>query len=320
MQVTNRTYDRCVFSTRERDDLRDRLIAAARDDERVIAAAIVGSCARDAEDAWSDIDLALRLSDGPEPEDVVGDWTTRMYESADAVDHLDVWSGTTLFRVFLLESSLQVDLSFWSAETFAASGSSFRIVFGEANDPQPPRVSAPGALVGMGWLYALHARSSIARGRALQALYMINGIRDQVVALACLRYDLPAHEGRGVDDLPADLRLRIAETLVRELDAGELRRAFAAAVSALLEQVQEIDPDRERRLREVVQALTRLNLTDACSLRPGRRSLWHIGGGGPSPPLSFDRRSTTTRVRQWRRPARRRAAGAPVYQDGQADR
>jgi len=244
-----------VFSTRERDDLRDRLVAAARDDDRITAAALVGSRARDAEDAWSDIDLALRLSDGLDSDGVAGDWTTRMYESAGAVDHLDVWSGTTLFRVFLLDSSLQVDLSFWASETFAASGSSFRLLFGEANDSQPSRACAPGALVGMGWLYALHARSSIARGRTLQALHMINGVRDQVVALACLRHDLPPHEGRGVDDLPASLRLRIAEALVRELSGSELRRAFAASVSALLEEAQLIDADREQRLRETVWEL-----------------------------------------------------------------
>jgi hypothetical protein len=175
-----------------------------------------------------------------------------MYESAGAVDHLDVWSRTTRFRVFLLDSSLQVDLSFWASETFAASGSSFRLLFGEANDPQPSRASGPAALVGMGWLYALHARSSIARGRTLQALYLINGVRDQVVALACLRHHLPAREGRGVDDLPASLRLRIAETVVRGLGRRELRRPFAASVSALLEEAQQIDPDRERRRRATV--------------------------------------------------------------------
>ncbi len=84
---------------------------------------------------------------------------------------------------------------------------------------------------------------------------MINSLRAQVVALACLRHDLPAHEGRGVDDLPARLRLRIADTLVRGLEASELRRAFAASVSALLEEAQQIDADRERRIRDVLQEL-----------------------------------------------------------------
>jgi predicted nucleotidyltransferase len=244
-----------VFSIPEREALRDRLIAAARGDDRITAAAVVGSGANDREDAWSDIDLALRLADGLEPDDVAAEWTTRIYESASAVDHLDVWSDSTLFRVFLLSSSLQVDLSFWPGDAFAASGASFRLLFGESNEPRPPRSPAPGALIGMGWLYALHARSSIARGRALQALHMINGVRDQVITLACLRHELPANQGRGVDDLPAGLRQSVAETLVRELDGRELRRAFAASIGALLAEAQQVDPDREQRLRETTWEL-----------------------------------------------------------------
>lgn len=244
-----------MFSIREREALRDRLIAAARGDDRIAAAAVVGSGATNGEDAWSDIDLALCLADGQDAGSVAAEWTARIYESAGAVDHVDVWSDSTLFRVFLLRSSLQLDLSFWTADTFAASGPSFRLLFGDSNEARPSRPLAAGALVGMGWLYALHARSSIARGRPLQALQMINGVRDQVIMLACLRHELPAHHGRGVDDLPTGVRQSVTETLVRDLDERELRRAFAASVSALLDEAQPVDPDREQRLRETVLEL-----------------------------------------------------------------
>jgi hypothetical protein len=39
---------------------------------------------------------------------------------------------------------------------------------------------------------------------------------------------------------------------VRELDGRELRRAFAVSVAALLDEAQQLDPDREQRLRETV--------------------------------------------------------------------
>jgi len=143
-----------VFSQRERRDLSECLVAAARVDERITAAAVVGSVATHREDEWSDIDLAFRLATGLEPADVGDAWTGPMYEDHGAVDHLDVWSESTLFRVFLLSSSMQVDLSFWPWETFAASGTSFRLLFGEANKPRPPSPPTPEALIGMGWLYA----------------------------------------------------------------------------------------------------------------------------------------------------------------------
>src|SRR5262249_60964212 len=89
----------------------------------------------------------------------------------------DVPQGETLFRVFLLASTLQVDLAFWPAAEFGAVGPTFRLLFGTANPPRgrPPPDAA--ALIGMGWLYALDARSSLARGRAWQGRGMISGGR-----------------------------------------------------------------------------------------------------------------------------------------------
>jgi len=246
-----------MFSQGERGDLRERLVAAAQVDERIRAAAVVGSAAAHREDEWSDIDLAFRLAAGLEPADVGHAWTERMYADHGAVDHLDVWSGSTLFRVFLLSNSMQVDLSFWPWETFAASSTSFRLLFGEANTPRCSSPPLPETLIGMGWLYALHARSSIARGRNLQALYMVNGVRDHVVSLACLRHGLPAHQGRGVDDLPPDVMERIAETLVRGLRRNELSTALANTISALLGEAEQIDPGLASRLREPVRELVR---------------------------------------------------------------
>jgi len=246
-----------VFSEGERSGLRDQLVTAARADEQIEAAAVVGSGAGDREDEWSDIDLALRLVADFSPEDVVGKWTVRMYEAHAAVAHLDIWSGPTLFRVFLLASSLQVDLSFWPSDVFAASGGSFRLLFGHANEPAPSPVRVPDNLIGMGWLYALHARSSIARGRVLQALYMINGIRDQVVALACLRHNLPPDQGRGVDDLPDDVKQMIADTVASGPGQTELNRSFAVVTRALLIEANHSDPVQSSRLEAPVRELVR---------------------------------------------------------------
>ena len=77
--------------------------------------------------------------------------------------HLDVTSGAWIYRVFLLPSTLQVDLAFVPAAEFRALAPSFRLVSGEAKGSEPmPPPSAEG-LIAMGWLYGLHARSCIAR-------------------------------------------------------------------------------------------------------------------------------------------------------------
>ena len=54
-------------------------------------------------------------------------------------------------------------------------------MFGEAKEPAHAPKPSSAHFIGMGWLYALHARSSIARGKLWQAEYMISGVRDHAL-------------------------------------------------------------------------------------------------------------------------------------------
>ncbi|GHF12984.1 hypothetical protein GCM10017786_53740 [Amycolatopsis deserti] len=231
-----------MFTPDSRSRLRDSLIAAARADERISGAALTGSASVGREDQWSDIDLALAVAG--DRAQVVADWTDRMYRDHRAVHHLDL----DVFRVFLLPDTLQVDIAFWPESEFGATGPTFRTLFGEPNEL--PQIQPPAAehLVGMAWLYALHARSSIARGRVWQAEYMISGARDQVLALACLRHGLPAAQGRGVDELPAEVLAPFAEALVRSVEPAELRRAFGVVVELLITEAGRVDSSLAARL------------------------------------------------------------------------
>ena len=149
----------------------------------------------------------------------------------------DVRRGAVLFRVFLLSSTLQVDIAFWPSSEFGATGPTFRLLFGEANTlPQAGRPDR-AELIGLAWLYGLHARSSIARGRVWQALYMVNGMRDQVMALWCLREGVNAVQGRGLDDLAEPDAF--AGTLVLSTHPDELRRAFHVLTGLLLNEIDE---------------------------------------------------------------------------------
>lgn len=234
-----------MFSVSERDQLRRDLVNAADVDPRVVGAALTGSAAVGREDRWSDIDFALSVE--RDVDAVVADWTALMY-ACGAVGHLDVRSGKTLFRVFLMRSTLQVDIAFWPSDGFGATGPAFKLLFGEANPL--PQAGQPDRdeLIGLAWLYALHARSSIARGRGWQALYMINGMRDHVMSLWCLREGVNAVQGRGLDDLrDADA---FAGTVVLSTHPDELRRAFQVLTGLLLGEITEPE------LREAVRALS----------------------------------------------------------------
>jgi hypothetical protein len=244
-----------MFTVRERVRVRDALVEMAREDPRITGAAITGSGAAGREDEWSDVDLALCLAPDAPADDVVAEWTRVCYERHGAVDHVDVVSGSTLFRVFLLASTLQVDVAFWAADEFGPTAPTFRLLFGTANERPQPTPPAARDLVGMAWLYALHARSSIERGRVWQAEYMISGVRDHVLALQCLRYGVPTAQGRGIDWVPDEVTAPMVETLVASLELGELRRAFRAVVEHLLAEAGLVEPDLATRLHAPLREL-----------------------------------------------------------------
>lgn len=244
-----------MFTADQRAAVRSKILERAAADPRIRAAAITGSGSAGAEDEWSDIDLAFGLADGVELMTAVSDWTAYMYEEHAAVHHLDVPAGAWLYRVFLLPGTLQADLAFVTAAEFRPLASTFKLVFGTAGELR--RLSPPSAesLIGLGWLYALHARGSIARGRLWQADYMIQGMRNQALSLACIRHRLPAVHGRGIDQLPADVTAPFESGLVQHLDTAELKRAFRSVVDGFLGEVCSADERLGNLLRDTLAAL-----------------------------------------------------------------
>jgi hypothetical protein len=236
-----------VFTVEQRDALRDRLLRLAEEDERVVAAAAVGSLAVDGGDRFSDLDLTFSIADHVPVADVLHDWTRTLIDELAAVHLADLARGPTTYRVFLLPDALQCDLSMTPAAQFRPAGPRFRLLFGAtaagaSKGPTPavagdlflPTPAVARDLFGWGVIYALHARACIARGRVWQAEHYVGAVRDHALALACLRHELPAVQARGYDDLSAETLARFGEAHVGAAAPGALRAALAASVRALL--------------------------------------------------------------------------------------
>jgi hypothetical protein len=244
-----------VFTPEQRAWLRADLLERAASDKRISGAAITGSAAAGREDRWSDIDLAFGVSDGAELPNVLSEWTRYMYDRHLAVHHCDVHSGAWIYRVFLLPATLQVDLAFVPASEFRGLSPAFRLVSGTAQESWLVPPPTPESLIGLALLYALHVRSSIARQKLWQAEYMISAVRDHSLALACLRHGLPTAHGRGCDQVPEEVTARFENSLVRQLDAAELSRAFRIVLSGLLNEIERVDAELARRLEEPLRRL-----------------------------------------------------------------
>lgn len=242
-----------MFTAEQREQVRERVLDLARADPRVTGGALTGSSALGVQDEWSDIDLFFGVADGITPENVLDDWNEDFRREFDALHHFDLRSGAAVYRVFLLPSGLEIDVAATPQATFGPRGPRFQTLFGATHPQEPPPPPATQDLIGLGWHHVLHARSCIERGKPWQAEYWISAIRDHTLALACLRLSEEATYARGVDRLPAGVTAPLADALVRSLDEAELRRALAAATTALLGELEAHDPTLCARLKPLLQ-------------------------------------------------------------------
>ncbi len=245
-----RRYSQAMFTVEERDRVRQRLLELAEEDAGVVAAAITGSLAIGAGDPWSDIDLALGVRDALPP--ALERWTEHLYGEFAALHHWDLPFGSTVYRVFLLPGGLEVDIAFAPMAEFGPRGPKWQTVFGEAVEPSPDAPPSRDELSGRAWHHVLHARACIERNKPWQAEYWISAIRDQTIALACLRLGHATSYAKGADLLPLELTSALELTLVRSIDRAELQRALAAAVAALAAELERTDRALAARLRPIL--------------------------------------------------------------------
>lgn len=241
-----------MFTPEDRDRVRETLLQRAHDDPRITGAALTGSSALGNEDRWSDVDVFLGVAEGTDIDDVVADWTDALTHEAGVVHHWDVRSGAALYRVFLLESGLHVDVAFTPHWDFGARGPSFRTVFGDPVDVAAPLLPTFTNVAGLGWLSVLHADAAIEREKPWAAAFWIASVRDQTIATACLRLGEHPMYARGADGLPPDVTARLEATLVRALDPSELRRALRVARRCLLDEIAATDATLASRLESAL--------------------------------------------------------------------
>jgi hypothetical protein len=225
-----------MFDVALRDEVEGYLTRLAEEDERITAAAVVGSRAHTDGDQWSDIDLTFAVADATPPVKVLDEWAEKLRAQFDGTTLFDLAAGPITYRVFLLPGALQVDLSVTPTSQFAARGDTFRLLFGAANEPiaAGPRDSTD--TYGHAVHHAVRARVCIERRRAIQAEYWISSLRNETLALASRRAGVQDWHARGAHLLPTETRERFADALVRSLDTAELGRALHVAIGLLLDQ------------------------------------------------------------------------------------
>ncbi len=225
-----------------------------RMDPRLVAGALIGASAAGGGDRWSDLDLTFGLADNVNLTDVMTDWTTRLQREFNATHLFDLPYQSTMYRVFLLQGNLQVDLSFTPRHEFGAHGPKFELLFGSSMERSQPPPPSPRHLFGLAVHHLVRARICIERGKLWQSEYWISAARDQALSLACLHRDLETSYGRGFDKLPAEVLEFFAEALVGSLDRARLLQTLGRTVDGLLRNSQDVGQaalSLEAQLREL---------------------------------------------------------------------
>jgi hypothetical protein len=229
-----------MFTADQRDRVRDRVLALAESDGRVVAAAVVGSLADATGDAYSDLDLAFGVADPDELGSVLDAFTGHLTSEDDAIHLFDLPHRTWIYRVFLLPGCLQVDLSFAPAADFGPRGPRFRLLYGSIGREEHPEPPDRRFLAGLAAHHAVRARFCITRGRVWQAIHWLGALREHTLELTCIRHGLEPAQGRGLDQLPLE-ELAVAERLlVESAEPAELERALRECVEALLREATAI--------------------------------------------------------------------------------
>lgn len=109
--------------------------------------------------------------------------------------------------------------------------------------------------IGLAWLYALHARSSLWRKKVWQAEYMIRGMRDYTFGLARLRSSDKPGSPLYPDLLPKEIDVSFRETRVRAFNLEELHRAFRLLIERLNSEISFTGVSQAGRLQQTISGL-----------------------------------------------------------------
>lgn len=251
------------FTPEERERTVGRVVELLRGDDRVEGVVVVGSMAG-APDAWSDVDLAVVLTEGASAAAVATDWIARLRDELPVLHHFETAFGETPVCGFLLDNLLEIDLAFTPTDQFAVWGPA-RSAFDRSGlveaaldstvsaDPSRPDWAGEA---GFGWHDVLHADTALRRGRLWQARWYMERVRNRTLSLASQRHGWYADFFDYVDDLADDERAPLEETLVAGLEPEALRRANVAAASGFLAELRRGDSELADRLAPLLERVS----------------------------------------------------------------
>jgi len=218
-----------LFTSEEREDVTERLVAMLERVAGVRGVVALGSIADGTADRHSDVDLAVVVAPDADVAIVAADCTDMALGALPVFHHFSQSLGGLEFRGFLLESFLEIDLG------FAPPGGLEAVT-------AIPRVDVAGKLDFI-WHDVIHAAVALDRGRPWRALWYVQRIRDGALELAAGRLGFDLRHFKDADDLPPETLAAAEAANAPGRSAAEIWQALRAATSALFAEGRQTHPE-----------------------------------------------------------------------------
>ena len=243
-----------LYNIQSRQETLEKLREALQADLRIGGALLVGSGAHGFKDEFSDIDLAVVVSEKQDVLTVFKDWDVIIRELLPVLwSFADIRGPEVGLYGFLLEDFLEVDISFQPLSMLTARSPNWKVLFdrtgqieerlhaSEGENLEPDLETLYTRRLDSIWHYVTNTAVSIKRGHLWRARHYLEEIRNRTIELKGLGENGQALPIGGVDHLPADWLAVLEGTIPMQLTCDELVRALHAATDSFFEVAEEID-------------------------------------------------------------------------------
>jgi predicted nucleotidyltransferase len=243
-----------LFTPEERQRVLENLLNALQTDNRIAGVLIVGSSAVGFEDIYSDIDLSVVVSEKKNVFPVFSEWREKITKLFPVIHCFEATFGPNNFlHGFLLDGFLELDIGFLCLANLSAKRERWKVAFDHSgriedimqssweNKPQQDIQADYLSRINSIWHYITHVIIALKRGQPWRAFHYLEVIRNRTIEVAGLRRGLDTGHFRQVDQMPENLLSELQQTLVSNLDAGDIMAALKVATTCFFNEARALD-------------------------------------------------------------------------------
>lgn len=244
-----------LYTTEDRKQVMETLVALLKADTRVAGAILVGSGAYGFRDRYSDIDLCVAVTNAEDVLSAFCEFGAMVAQQFSLFQHEESPRGhNSYLHVFLLENYLECDIGFVALENLRATRKHWHVVFDRSDqldqlmestwaETTIPKISPERYQSKLNdiWYFIMHSAVAATRNEPWRALTLLEEVRRRTLDLRGIRDGCETKLAREVDGMSARFLHRLAESLPISLNSREILRALEVAVEMFFTEARELD-------------------------------------------------------------------------------